>query len=485
MKFSGQKCLENNNSFIEELFFFLKKKNYLNIINEYILIVLLAITFFFWDIKTEFLSLNIKSLALIAIFTLSIINFKSFFKKKLKFILFILFILLFFVTHYILNLVYFRFNFKLNDIFYLFVISSYFLFINFYLKKIKKIFFFFLTIFLLIPFAQIILNFKNILAYLNDKYIFSYDQSCNLSSFFGPKIWTITNFEFFTEPSHYGMIYCGVFNYFYFKKLSTKFYYLLCLSFLLSITFFASATLYFGLLITSIIASIIIILNVEIKKKLLIKSSLLILVSLILIISNPNCHKRITNINTLTLFNLEYKTFKEEIKDPLKEEIKDPLKEEIKDPLKEEIKDLYPVNITSDVYKKSLILTVRALKSNIFGFGLNRFEDFHKIEIEKIKNDYDLKKNKIFFGNEGLELNWNDGRSNLSKLLIEFGIFSFILLIIFIIFTFDKKIPFDIKIFFNSAVIVQLFSGAGYINCGFLFSICFVTILINKNYRKN
>jgi len=281
------------------------------------------------------------------------------------------------------------------------------------------------------------------------------------------------------------MIYCGVFNYFYFKKLSTKFYYLLCLSFLLSITFFASATLYFGLLITSIIASIIIILNVEIKKKLLIKSLLLILVSLILIISNPNCHKRITNINTLSLFNLEYKNFKEEIKDPSKEEIKDPSKEEIKDPLKEEIKDLYPVNITSDVYKKSLILTIRALKSNIFGFGLNRFEDFHKIEIKNIKNDYDLQKNKIFFGNEGLELNWNDGRSNLSKLLIEFGIFSFILLIIFIIFSFDKKIPFDIKIFFNSVVIVQLFSGAGYINCGFLFSVCFVTILINKNYRKN
>jgi hypothetical protein len=245
----------------------------------------------------------------------------------------------------------------------------------------------------------------------------------------------------------------------------------------LSITFFASATLYFGLLITSIIASIIIILNVEIKKKLLIKSLLLILVSLILIISNPNCHKRITNINTLSLFNLEYKNFKEEIKDPFKEEIKDPFKEEIK--------DLYPTNITSDVYKKSLILTIRALKSNIFGFGLNRFEDFHKIEIKKIKNDYDSQKNKIFFGNEGLELNWNDGRSNLSKLLIEFGIFSFILLIIFIIFSFDKKIPFDIKIFFNSVVIVQLFSGAGYINCGFLFSICFVTILINKNYRKN
>ncbi len=438
------------------------------------LIVLLAITFFFWDIKTEFLTLNIKSLGLIAIFTLSIINYKSFFNKKLTFILFIL---LFFVNHYILNLVYFIFNFKLNDLFYLFVICSYFLFINLYLKKIKKIFFFFLTIFLFIPFAQIILNLKNIFAYLNDKYIFGYDQSCSLSSFFGPKIWTITNFEFFTEASHYGMIYCGVFNYFYFKKLSTKFCYLLGLSFLLSITFFASATLYFGLLITSIIASIIIILNVEIKKKLLIKSSLLILVSLILIISNPNCHKRITNINTLTLFNLEYKTFKEEIKDPLKEEIKDPLKEEIK--------DLYPVNITSDVYKKSLILTVRALKSNIFGFGLNRFEDFHKIEIKKIKNDHDLKKNKIFSGSDGLELNWNDGRSNLSKLLIEFGIFSFILLIIFIIFSFDKKIPFDIKIFFNSVVIVQLFSGAGYINCGFLFSICFVTILINKNYRKN
>lgn len=437
------------------------------------LIALLAITFFFWDIKTEFLSLNIKSLALIVIIILSIINFKSFFNKKLKFILFIL---LFFTTHYILNLVYFRFNFKLNDLFYLFVIFGYFYFINFYFEKIKKIFFFFLIIFLLIPFTQIILNLKTILAYLNDKYIFNYDQTCSLSSFFGPKIWSITNFEFFTEPSHYGMIFCGVFNYFYYKNLNIKFYYLFFPFFLLSITFFASATLYFGLLITSIIASLIIILNVKIKKKLLIKSSLLILVSIILIISNPNCHKRITNINTSTLINFEYKIFKEEIKDPLKKEIKDPLREEIK--------ELYLSNVTSEVYKKTLILTIRALKSNIFGFGLNRFEDFHKIEIKKIKNDYYLEKNKIFFGNEGLELNWNDGRSNLSKLLIEFGIFSFILLIIFIIFSFNKKIPFDIKIFFNSVVIVQLFSGAGYINSGFLFSICFVIILIHKNYRK-
>ena len=463
MKFSGQKCLENNNNFIKKIYFFLKTKNYLNKINEYMLIALLAIIFFFWDIKTEFLSLNIKSLALIVIFILSVINYKTFFVKELKYIIFIL---LFFVTHYFLNLVYFSFKFKLNDFFYLLVICSYCLFINFYFIKIKKIFFVFLTIFLFIPFAQIILNLKEVLAYLNNKYLFLYDQSCHVSSYLGPKIWINTSFKIFTEPSHYGMIFCGVFNYFYYQKLNIKFYYLLFLFFLLSITFFASATLYFGLLFTSIIASIIIILNVEIKRKLLIKSSLLTLMSLILIISNPNCYNRITKINSLTLLKLEYKSNSYET-------------------LKKEIKDPYPENVTSEVYKKSLILTIRAIKSNIFGFGLNRFEDFHKIEIEKIRNDYHLQKNKIFLAKDGLELNWNDGRSNLSKLLIEFGIFSFILLIIFIIFSFDKKIPFDIKIFFNSVVIVQLFSGAGYINCGFLFSICFVTILINKNYRKN
>ena len=455
------------------------------------LIALLAIIFFFWDIKTEFLSLNIKSLALIVIFALSVINYKSFFIKELKYIIFIL---LFIVTHYFLNLVYFSFKFKLNDFFYLLVICSYCFFINFYFIKIKKIFFVFLTIFLFMPFAQIILNLKEVLAYLNNKYLFLYDQSCHLSSYLGPKIWNNTNFKVFTEPSHYGMVFCGVFNYFYYQKLNVKFYYLLFLFFLLSITFFASATLYFGLLFTSIIASIIIILNVEIKRKLLIKSSFLTLVSLILIISNPNCYNRITKINSSTLLKLEYKfnfyeTLKEEIKDlyPAKKEENPAKKEEIKDlypAKKEEIKDLYPANITSEVYKKSLILTIRAIKRNIFGFGLNRFEDFHKIEIEKIKNDYSLQKNKIFFGTEGLDLNWNDGRSNLSKLLIEFGIFSFILLIIFIIFTFNKKIPFDIKIFFNSLVIVQLFSGAGYINSGFLFSICFVIILIHKNYRK-
>ena len=65
-------------------------------------------------------------------------------------------------------------------------------------------------------------------------------------------------------------------------------------------------------------------------------------------------------------------------------------------------------------------------------------------------------------------LNHNDGASNLSKLIVEFGIFSIFLFIFFIYWGFSKQIPISAKIFFIPLIITQLIRGAGYYNGGFM-----------------
>jgi len=85
-------------------------------------------------------------------------------------------------------------------------------------------------------------------------------------------------------------------------------------------------------------------------------------------------------------------------------------------------------------------------------------------------------------------LNYNDGSSNLSKILTEFGILSLILFPLILFFAFTNNMSNENKIFFLSIIFTQLIRGAGYFNGGFLFSIIIVLLTILKiknNDAKN
>jgi hypothetical protein len=121
-------------------------------------------------------------------------------------------------------------------------------------------------------------------------------------------------------------------------------------------------------------------------------------------------------------------------------------------------------------------LNVYDSDSKIFGWGLNRyqdaFENYTKFKIEKINHTY-----SIYVNNE-------DGSMNLTKLIVEFGIFSLILTFFYIFFLFSSRIAIDDKIFLFPIIFVQTFlRGAGYFNGGFLIVTILIILIVTKSYE--
>ena len=73
---------------------------------------------------------------------------------------------------------------------------------------------------------------------------------------------------------------------------------------------------------------------------------------------------------------------------------------------------------------------------------------------------------------------------NLTKLIVEFGIFSLILTFFYIFFLFSSRIAIDDKIFLFPIIFVQTFlRGAGYFNGGFLIVTILIILIVTKSYE--
>ena len=83
------------------------------------------------------------------------------------------------------------------------------------------------------------------------------------------------------------------------------------------------------------------------------------------------------------------------------------------------------------------------------------------------------------YSDEIMQINRNDGASNFSKLITEFGIIALILFIYIAVFTFSKKISLENKLFLLPIVITQMLRGAGYFNGGFLICIILIVLLVH------
>lgn len=136
---------------------------------------------------------------------------------------------------------------------------------------------------------------------------------------------------------------------------------------------------------------------------------------------------------------------------------------------------LYKINISSQVAKNSLEIAINSFKDQIYGFGLNRYQDAFIKYIEQQKENYSYDISQI---------NKNDGSNNFSKLLTEFGIGSIIIFIYIFIFIFSKKISIENKIFLLPFVLTQLLRGAGYFNGGFLVSIILIILLVHDKEKN-
>lgn len=132
-------------------------------------------------------------------------------------------------------------------------------------------------------------------------------------------------------------------------------------------------------------------------------------------------------------------------------------------------------NLSSEVYKTSLIIAYNSIKNKPLGYGFNNYEKAFEINIKDV--------NPYYY--ETYQLNTKDGSNNFSKLITEFGIFSFLFVYYLMNFFKNKEIDQSIKIFFFIAIFMQIFvRGFGYFNGGFLLFVFYIYEL-GKLSKKN
>ncbi len=249
---------------------------------------------------------------------------------------------------------------------------------------------------------------------------------------------------FFSENSHLAMVNIAAIlssYYYFFKK---KDYILLILaSFSLLINIFnLSTTFLLGYLLCSVL--FIVICNNNKFRLLLITSSIIFFIYLF---NTPDCSKKYT-----------YFKFSD-----------------VKD---NRIKKDKSGALTSTIYVRSTIISLKTLKEKPFGWGYDGTLKATTDHISPMKQDYlDNNMDPIIW-----ELNIRDALGNIFKLIIEFGYLNIVLIFIFLKYIINSKIS-EIEIFFLSIFIIQLFRGAGYINGGFI--VAFSEIFLAKYFIIN
>ncbi len=251
---------------------------------------------------------------------------------------------------------------------------------------------------------------------------------------------------FFSENSHLAMINIGAIMssfYYFFKKKDYLLLILVVFSLLINI-FNLSTTFLLGYILCSIIF-IIFTKNNYFKFFLIITSSLFFIIQLI----GSDCNKKYKHIN-------------------------------IEDIKNEKLKRVNG-SLTSKIYERSIILSLKTLKNKPLGWGydgtVKATEDYFK----------QRKLNNLHMDLLIWKLNYKDALGNLFKLIIEFGFLTLILIPLFINFIRKNKIS-EYEIFVISLFFVQIFRGAGYLNGGFIIAfteLFIVNFIIHKEINNN
>ena len=474
---------------------FLKSINK-KIINLYFLYLLFSFHLFFWDVKifgNYGLRESISILSIYILYDLIKENFKflkiNFKKISLLFLFVILITIHLFWNNSIegKNLHLHSYQGLAGMIFLLLLIYFYYEFIT---KNIQNFIYIFIILF--------------IFSLLFSTYSYSTleEKKVLCASFI-----KVTNKIIFKENSHLGMVFFSCIAYLLIKNKQKSFIFhssIVCLVFFI-IWFFGSVTGYFAIFIT---LALILIFSFEffIRKIL----APVVFFGLIIFIFSSNyffplevkyrCINKISKSSegvASYIFNIGFTKYKTVETDKTKTKISDlslsneklsdvsvyrqagneKVNKNISYP---DLPRTYPDkvrNLSLSVLLNSFNISLETIKTRPFGWGLNRYEyAFDYYMFENIIKPYRY--------HEVYTLNYNDGSSNFSKLITEFGIFAFLIIPFIVLFVFTKNISFDIKIFFLVLFFTQLARGAGYFNGGFIFSLIYMIFTILKFYRK-
>jgi hypothetical protein len=477
-------------------------------------------TYFLWGLSYPFL----QYLILLPLLFLFFKNPKNYLNKKN---FFAILIPIFLLLHYIVVVLYYKLNFNLSHFVklgYFFLLSLFCVnFYLFFLNNIKKITFLFIYLSLIIYIFDILfklnsLNFaNNLIADLNQGFF----CSAVIGSIFRNKF-------LFKEASHLGMVNVAVcLSCIYYFSIEKKLFLKSIISIYLVISLFSGVTTFIlGFFISSI--AIIISCRKKLNLKYILLTVLLNFIILIIFFSDRSCFIRVLDINknynvqnnlilakknsdlqnNLIFNNKNYDTqtikkneseYFEKIYDETQSlyfefvELQnnktniDPLKlnklrikiianekilKDIDNTLFETRNNSSTLNLTNEVYIRSLFVAKNSFLDTFFGYGFENYKlafNIYKFDIPAI--------NPLV-----LSLNVYDASNNFSKLIVEFGFFSFILFIFILLSCFNNIIKPEIKIFLISIILTQLLRGVGYYNGGFFMSIIF---LILSNFVRN
>ena len=119
-------------------------------------------------------------------------------------------------------------------------------------------------------------------------------------------------------------------------------------------------------------------------------------------------------------------------------------------------------NLTTVIYERSAVVTLRTLQNRPLGWGFNGMLKANEDLIDK----YGYKEPYVVS-----ILNIEDGLNNFFKMITEFGIFSSIIFYLFLKYIINIKKIKTFNIFVIVIFITQCIRGAGYFNGGFIFCI--------------
>ena len=106
----------------------------------------------------------------------------------------------------------------------------------------------------------------------------------------------------------------------------------------------------------------------------------------------------------------------------------------------------------------SFSISYKSILDKPFGWGINGYENAFNYYNKVNPSEVSILNN----------LNKKDGSNNLSKILVEFGVFGIIFYFFLIFASYSKIIPLDYKMIYIPIIITQSLRGAGYFNGGFI-----------------
>lgn len=422
---------------------------------DILLIVTLSIFFILWDYKI-YSAVDSRSIIILPIIyyllkqslNLKIFNLPNIY-PILFFFVFFHFILIFFFNNY--NLINPEYLKTFLGFFFLLLLSL------FYKKKILKNLDY-IVIFSLFIFSVSLL-FSDIQS--TDPASFSNLINCHLFNY------KFVNKLIFQENSHLAMVIPVLLFYLLFKNnenYSLK-NILISLYYIFILFAFPSTTLIVN---TIILISLYFFLDYKkfFKNFFLL---MIIILALFLVLVVKKCNFKLLNLkeSISDSINIQYGSKEEKFNDYLsyKNEI---YKKYNTLPIQESFYKDYSVA----VYVNSLKISLATLQDHFFGYGINNYEKaFINYMGTKVIPPY----REIYL------LNYNDGSNNFTKLIVEFGIFSFFIFFLYFKFFFNISVDKKNKFFMLGLITIQFFRGAGYFNGGFLLILIFI---ITDLYEK-